>query len=378
MEYYFNKNALQVLQILTQANFESWFVGGCVRDTIFKKNFKDYDIATRAKPDEIVFLFSQANKLDLVGKKYGCIRLHYMGSWYEITTLRKDINQDGRHTSIVYTDNLKEDASRRDFTINALYWNREGLVDFFDGQQDLTNHQVRFIGDSARRVQEDYLRILRFLRFSSIYAEEIDEKGMKACAENQLGLQYLSGKRVWDEWQKTLLQHNSLRVLQLMSEKEMDITLFGEKFTIGHYETYQGNDKLLLTRLLLPFMHKEYLAHRLSLTSKQKEWVNLADNLAPEQDFREIYLQYGEKAKELVWYWACKYQKEANRIFDIPFWQIKKPLFPLIGKDILKLGCQPGPIVGDYLKSTHQWWVKNNFIPSYEDCLNYAKSLFDR
>lgn len=375
MNYHFSENSLHMLQTLNQADFESWFVGGCVRDTILGKKFLDYDIATRAKPADIVRLFSKGFELDQKGRKYGCIRVGHENVWYDITSLRKDVNQDGRRTGIIFTDDLKEDASRRDFTINALYWNQKGIIDFFNGQQDLEEHQVRFIGDATQRVHEDYLRILRFLRFSSVYAREFDEEGMKACHENQVFLRYLSGERVWSEWQKILFQPNTLRILQLMAEKEMDVTLFGGKFDLQHYDAYQGYDSLLLTRLLLPFNHSEHLVQRLNLDFKQKMWLKMADGLFPSEDFRELYLKYGEETKELVWYWAAKYKRDAHEIFDLPFWQVENPHFSLTGQDILNLGCQPGPIVGDCLERTRLWWAKNDFISGYEDCLNYAKSL---
>lgn len=368
---------MHVLKTLAQANFESWFVGGCVRDVLLKKSLVDYDIATRAKPDDVVRLFSGSYELDQKGKKYGCIRLYHENTWYDITSLRKDVNQDGRHTGIIYTDNLEDDASRRDFTINALYWNEAGITDFFDGQEDLKAGRVRFIGDADQRIQEDYLRILRFLRFSGVYADEFDGEGVSACVKNQTGLQYLSGERVWQEWQKTLLQKNSLKVLELMATKGIDVTLFGGKFELQHYLNYCGKDCLLLTHLLLPFVHVEHLAHRLSLGARNKMWLEAAENLSLVEDFREIYLKFGKKTKELVWYWACKYGKNADDIFNLPFWQVENPSFPLKGNDILNLGCQPGPIVGNYLEHTRAWWVKNNFVPKYEDCLIYAKSLFN-
>jgi len=377
MDYHFNETALHMLQVLNQAGFESWFVGGCVRDIIRKKPFNDYDIATRAKPADVIGLFSKKFELDQKGRRYGCVRVCYEGIWYDITSLRKDVNQDGRRTGIVYTDDLKEDASRRDFTVNALYWNQNGFVDFFNGQQDLAEHRVCFIGDASQRVHEDYLRILRFLRFSSRYADEFDEEGVKACYENREFLCYLSGERVWDEWEKILFQTHTQRVLCLMVEKEIDMTLFGGKFDLQHYDAYQGRDSLLLTRLLLPFIHSEHLAQRLSLDFKQKLWLKVVDGLFPSENFRELYLKHGEKTKELVWYWAAKYKKDAQEIFQHSFWQVKDPQFPLTGQDILNLGCQPGPIVGDYLERARLWWVKNDFIPSYEDCLNYAKSLLN-
>ena len=259
-----------------------------------------------------------------------------------------------------------------------MYWNEAGIVDFFDGQKDLEQHVVKFIGSANERVQEDYLRILRFFRFSSIYASEINQEGLNSCVLYQEGLRYLSGKRVWSEWSKTLFGQNILKVLQAIEVSNIDITLFGGKLNIESYKIYKGSDPLLLTILLLPNVNTVHLVHRLSLTLLQSEWLEYANSLVIDHDFRISYLQYGESAKELVWYWACKYEKNADEIFAQTFWSIPNPVFPLAGKDLLKLGCQPGPIVGNYLQIAHHWWVENNFSPNHQDCLCYVESILNK
>ena len=377
-QFLFDDRAKHTLQKLQQAGFDSWVVGGCVRDSLLAKPFTDYDIATCALPKDILSLFQKKFELDLRGEKFGCVRVNYADLWLEITTLRKDVNPDGRHTNVTFTTDIAEDAKRRDFTINALYWNEAGIVDFFDGQKDLEQREVKFIGNAKDRVQEDYLRILRFFRFSSIHANEINQEGLNSCIAHQEGLRYLSGKRVWSEWSKMLFGRNTLKVLQSIEMGDIDSTLFGKKINLDHYLAYKGSDALLLTHLLLPSIHIQHLVHRLSLNQAQQEWLESANTITIDHDFRISYLQYGERAKELVWYWACKYEKNADEIFAQTFWNIPNPVFPLAGKDILKLGCQPGPIVGDYLQRAQQWWVENNFSPSYQDCLYYVKSLFNK
>jgi len=377
MDYYFDERAIFVLQILKDAKLDSWFVGGCVRDALLGKSSTDYDIATCAYPDDIVSLFQQNFELDLTGKKFGCVRVNYVNLWCEITTLRKDINSNGRHADIIFTSDLKEDASRRDFTMNAIYWNGHQFIDFFNGKDDLFKRQVRFIGDANIRVQEDYLRILRFFRFSSAYANGLDEEGRAACIAHQSGIQYLSGARVWNEWQKTLFQPNTQKVLQTITENDIDITMFGGKLSLQAYSIFECSDALLLTKLLLPTVQSEHLAHRLDLNAQQKKWLKIAENLGTDQDFKELYMQWGNRTKELVWYWACKHKRDSSEIFEQPFWQVSNPVFPIKGKDILELGCQPGAIVGEYLKNTRKWWTQNNFNPKHEECLNYAKSLFN-
>jgi poly(A) polymerase len=376
--FVFDERALQALKTLQQAGFDSWFVGGCVRDSLLEKPFTDYDIATTAHPADCIPLFQKKFELDLKGEKFGCVRVNYEDLWLEITALRKDINPDGRHTKVTFTTDVAEDAKRRDFTINALYWNEKAIIDFFDGQKDLEQHEVKFIGKANDRVQEDYLRILRFFRFSSVYANELNQEGLKACVDHQEGLRYLSGNRIWSEWSKILFGKNTLRVLQVMETNDIDSTLLGAKISIANYLAYKGRDALLLTHLLLPSIHIQHLVHRLSLNQSQQEWLESANALLIDHDFRISYLQYGESAKELVLYWACKYKKNADEIFAQTFWSIPNPVFPLAGKDLLKLGCQPGPIVGNYLQRAHQWWVENNFSPSHQDCLCYVESILNK
>ena len=374
----FDKRAMHVLRRLQQAGFDSWLVGGCVRDCLIEKPFTDYDIATCAHPTNVTSLFKDGFELDLIGEQFGCVRVNHTGVWLEITTLRKDVKPDGRHTSVAFTTDPAEDAKRRDFTINALYWNGNEISDFFHGLIDLEQGRVRFIGCADDRVQEDYLRILRFFRFSSIYSSELDQEGLNACVTHQEGLRYLSGQRVWGEWKKTLFGQNLLKVLQVIEANDIDTTLFGGKLDTQVCNTYKGGDALLLTKLLFPSVHIEHLGHRLNLTTLQKEWLETAISLTPNHDFRNDYLHHSLRTKELVYYWACKYMKNSDEILTQPFWNVQNPVFPLSGKDILKLGCQPGPIVGDYLQCAQQWWVQNNFSPSHQDCLCYVKTLFNK
>ena len=378
----FDNRAFEVLFYLQDSGHNSWFVGGCVRDALCGKKFTDYDLATIATPSEIIKIFKNY-EIDKKSLNFGCVRINNSGLWIEITTLRQDINPDGRHTQVAFTTNLAEDALRRDFTINALYWDgRESssIIDFFDGQSDLLTQKIRFIGDAEAKVQEDYLRILRFFRFSAIYGCDLDQTAIEACARHQQGLAYLSGNRVWHEWAKTLLQPNSIKVLNKIRELGIDLTLFGVELNFGKdrglISLYKGGDPLLLTNLLLPNLQTQHLAHRFNLSKKERDWLNLAVTLVIDQDFRELYLEYGYDTYELVYYWAARFLTSASAELDKPFWKVPDPKFPLAGKDLLKLGCLPGTIIGTYLKGTHNWWVQNDFIPSHEECLRYASSLF--
>ena len=368
----FDNRALKALSQLQRAGHKAWFVGGCVRDALCGKQFTDYDLATKALPNEMLSIFNLF-EIDKKAIKFGCLRINCEGLWLEITTLRQDFNQDGRHTEVIFTKDLALDANRRDFTMNALYWDGKELIDFFEGQSDLLKKNVRFIGNANLRVQEDHLRILRFFRFTAIYADQVDPIGIAACEKYKEGLAYLSGTRVWSEWSKMLCKPNTANVLAQISASEIDTTLFGVKLNLDN--NYQGSDPLLLTRLHLPNMQIPHLVHRFSLSKKEGDWLKIADSLALNQDFRELYLEYGLSAHQLVYFWAAKFATSASLELNKQFWQISNPKFPLSGKDLLSCGIGHGPNVGRYLQNTKNWWIENNFVPTHNECLNYAKSL---
>ena len=150
---------------------EVCIVGGSIRDALAAKKPKDIDMATSANPNEIIKILKKNNlPFEDYAYKYGSITAHINNKKFQITTLREDINQSGRHTSIIFTQDWKKDALRRDFTVNAMYLNRSGQIkDFFNGKEDLVNGTLRFIGKIENSIQEDYLRIFRYFRFLGIF-----------------------------------------------------------------------------------------------------------------------------------------------------------------------------------------------------------------
>ncbi|MBF9042542.1 CCA tRNA nucleotidyltransferase [Rhodobacterales bacterium HKCCE4037] len=188
----------------------AWFVGGCVRDGLLGKRVDDIDITTDATP-ETVLNCAEAAGLRAVptGIDHGTVTVIAHDKPHEITTLRRDIETDGRHATVAFSTDIAEDAARRDFTINALYATRSGEVldPNGEGVHDLQNRRVRFIGDAARRIEEDYLRILRFFRFHAHYAdpaEGLDPDGLAACAAHVEGLHRIAKERVTAELLKLL------------------------------------------------------------------------------------------------------------------------------------------------------------------------------
>lgn len=195
----------RVIAALEDAGARAWFVGGCVRDGLLGRPGGDIDIATDAAPDDVMALAKAAGLRAIpTGIDHGTVTVVAEQTPFEVTTLRRDESTDGRYARVAFTDRLEEDAARRDFTINALFARLDGTVldPLGQGLKDLASRRVRFIGDPADRIREDYLRILRFFRFHSWYADPelgLDPDGLAASAKHAEGLERLSRERVGHE-----------------------------------------------------------------------------------------------------------------------------------------------------------------------------------
>ena len=199
----------RVCKLLTDAGHQAWFVGGCVRNELLGEPVADLDLSTDALPESVMQL-AKAAKIKAIptGIDHGTVTLIVNDIPFEITTFRHDVATDGRRATVAFSDNITDDARRRDFTMNALYADADGqIADPLGGLPDLQAHRIRFIEDADRRIKEDYLRILRFFRFYAWYGdvnEGPDADGIAACAENIEGLQSLSVERVTAEMLKVL------------------------------------------------------------------------------------------------------------------------------------------------------------------------------
>ncbi|MEL6640982.1 MAG: CCA tRNA nucleotidyltransferase [Pseudomonadota bacterium] len=199
----------RVCRMLTTEGHEAWFVGGCVRNALIGAPVADLDLSTSARPDETLALAERAGlKAIPTGIDHGTVTVLADGIPYEVTTFRKDVATDGRRAVVAFAKTMTEDARRRDFTMNALYADQDGVVaDPLGGLPDLEARQVRFIEDPDQRIKEDYLRILRFFRFHAWYGDAdagIEPDGLAACADNVEGIATLSRERIGQEMMKLL------------------------------------------------------------------------------------------------------------------------------------------------------------------------------
>ena len=202
-----NDAAQVVCRLLTDAGYQAWFVGGCVRNELLGAPVADLDLTTDAVPELVMRLAKKAEiKAIPTGFDHGTVTLVQDGIPFEVTTFRRDVATDGRHAIVAFSDNIADDARRRDFTVNALYAGPDGqVVDPLGGLDDLKARRIRFIEDPDQRIKEDYLRILRFFRFYAWYGdtdEGPDPDSLAACAANIAGLQSLSIERVTAEMLK--------------------------------------------------------------------------------------------------------------------------------------------------------------------------------
>ena len=222
-EWIKNKVTQNILKIFEGADHNAYLVGGCIRNSILNIPVTDIDISTDATPQQTVDLFNRENfKVATTGFSHGTVTVISEGIPYQITTMRSDQNTDGRHADVVFSNDIKKDAERRDFTINALYADSTGkIINPIGGLEDFNPLAIKFIGDPNNRIQEDYLRILRFFRFHAQFSElvtQFDKVALDAIKKNQDGLKKLSKERIWSELKKILSTSNPARSLSKMSQ----------------------------------------------------------------------------------------------------------------------------------------------------------------
>jgi poly(A) polymerase len=370
------------------------FVGGCVRDALLGRAVGDIDFACDLPPEKTSAALTSAGlKAAPTGVAHGTVTAVADHKGYEITSLRRDLETDGRRAKVEFTDDWKADAARRDFTINAIYADKDGaLHDYFDGGNDLARGQVRFIGRAEDRIKEDVLRILRFFRFTAWFGKGApDAGGLKACRDLALMLPQLSAERVWKEIAKLLAAENPAPVWRLMIENRITAQLLPEAVDIAELENLLFAEKRFaataapLTRLaaLLPAEEETAVAvaRALKMSNRESERLallavlplRLAGKLDP-QPFRRMLYDYGAEACIEAALLCAADDRSADieaALAAASEWQ--KPVFPVQGADLLKLGIAPGPRLGEALHKTEEWWIARDFRPSREECLAFAR-----
>jgi poly(A) polymerase len=379
-------NAQRLLSALRE---EARIVGGAVRDALLGLKVGDIDLATPLPPEQVMEILAKAGiKTKPTGLAHGTITAVLDRTGYEITTLRRDVETDGRHAQVAFTDNWREDAARRDFTFNALYVDAEGtLTDYFNGAEDAKEGRVKFIGDARARIREDVLRILRFFRFTAFFGKgDADPEALAACRELAPLIPTLSAERIAHEFTKLLTAKNPLPALRLMQDTGVTQHFLPEARDLSRLqalletEKQTGTSPMPFVRLaaLLPQDEPAALtvAKRLKLSNRDTETLGMLaklpnlmrGNLDPPSLHRMMYL-YGAENCRAATLLICGDISEA--LSTISAWKI--PVFPLKGEDLVKLGFPQGPQIGKILRAVEAWWISRDFTPTRAECLEQAR-----
>ncbi|MBZ0128583.1 MAG: CCA tRNA nucleotidyltransferase [Rhodobacteraceae bacterium] len=359
-----------VLTLLARAGYQAYAVGGCVRNALLGVAVADVDIATDARPETVAELAAKAGfRAVPTGIEHGTITVVAHGEGHEVTTFRKDVETDGRRAVIAYADTMADDARRRDFTINALYADADGVLhDPIGGLADIRARRVRFIDDAHDRIREDYLRILRFFRFHAWYGDPaagIDPDALAACAELADGLDTLSRERIGAEMRKLLAAPDPAPALAVMAQTGILARILPGAVAAGlavlvHNEQALGLGPDWLRRLA----SLGGSDHRARLRMKKADARRL--------DLYRDKAGSGEPAEELAWRHGAKAAQDiillrsSTLIADPPADLIARTeaaaaqVFPVRAADLAETGLQ-GPALGARLSALETRWIASGF-----------------
>eukprot|EP00055_Hartaetosiga_balthica_P012036 m.57012 g.57012 ORF g.57012 m.57012 type:complete len:450 (+) comp7818_c2_seq1:194-1543(+) len=378
-------NVQKLNRIFTSHGFDFRLVGGAVRDIILGRYPKDLDFSTTARPEVSKSLLEEEGiRVVLTGLQHGTVTAVLNKEQYEITTLRLDhsINGVAMETQC-FTDDWELDALRRDLTINALSMDMSGkLYDYFNGREHIEQQKIVFVKDSTMRIQEDYLRILRYFRFhgSICKGDTHEESEIEAIKNNVCGLEGVSGERIWMEIAKIFTSCRGPALVQLMLECGVFPHVCLAHVCTDHVEIFRRvhdhncNAITLLACLMDSAEQFEELSIQWHLSTSEKRQglhiiqkrdsaisKEIAENLLVERVERETIVQ------------LCKYKEqdalaEHAALFDIP-------LFPITGKILMTFGMKPGKELGAVLGSLKQLWMDSRFILTEEELLQHLPNI---
>ena len=386
--FYKNKELKFVFKKLQQGftndKIVARFVGGCVRKYLTNDSIDDIDIATILNTDEIKERFKNTNfKVVDTGVKHGTVTLVSDQFKLEITTLRKDVETDGRHAQVQYINDWQLDSERRDFTINAIYLDINGKIfDPQNGTVDLKNNNVRFIGDPQKRIEEDYLRIIRFIRFKIMYDSKVETSTSRAIKLNLNGIKKISKERILGELFKILNLKKFINLNEDKYLKEMFSLIFPEFNNFERldrlkkiYNNLYIEKNIILAVLLIDEKNNhEYFAHKYNIANNIKENLSLlARDLKLSKDNKDffekdleknIYLKnkdYLINLNTINFVSDIKYKFEEFSEISRRILQSKLHTFPIDGKYLIKNGMKEGLTLGKVLKMIEDEWINNSF-----------------
>lgn len=373
-------------------------VGGAIRNFLLNKEISDFDLSTTFLPEQTIKILKQNNiKYFPIGIGFGTVVAVINNKMFEITTTREDIKTDGRHAEVKFTQNFEIDAKRRDFTFNALYLDfHNNLFDYFNGIEDLMKGIVRFIGNAENRIQEDYLRILRFFRFYCYYGIVLDNQGLKYSIKYKDKLTTLSGERIKAEMFKILLSDYPIKTLHIMNQNgilqiitsidDFDFNKIELLYSIKKYIKNNVSAELVLTLLLKNTDELDILRNKWKLSKKENNKIfNLllhkGDKIYNKKQIQELLFYSNDKNHVIDLVIINAILNDINNPQDyinnlINFIQsIKIPSFPINGNDLEKLDIKNKKDYGKIISILKQEFIESDFKLTKEELLNKADAI---
>ena len=368
-------------------NCQIRFIGGCVRKALSNENIDDIDLAVDLTPEEVKLILKNNNiKFFETGIEHGTITAKINNEKLEITSLRRDIKSYGRHADVEFTKKWYEDAARRDFSINCIYADLEGnLYDPFEGKKDLKNGKIKFIGNVENRIREDYLRVLRYIRFFLDYSNQPHDLDIqKKILKNISGINKISKERLLNELEKIFKSKNIfkinddeflVKILNLVFPELKNIHLL-EKLNDQALEILQSKDFLFWLSILIidETDNTDYFLYKYKLSNNDKKRIKflyqnypkLSDNnFFSEKNFHKL-VYYNDKSLvvDLIDFKICVSKKDITKMIKLKklIIETNKPIFPIKAKNLIEeYNLKEGRELGTKLKKIEDVWVQNNF-----------------
>lgn len=375
-----DSNLLNLHKLYRKNGYHLRIVGGAVRDILMDKTPKDIDLASDATPTESLKLLKDNNiRVIETGLKHGTITANIDGEDYEITTLRIDKKTDGRHAEVEYTRDWEQDAQRRDLTFNSMSMDFDGnLYDYHGGSDDLSKGVAKFVGAAGERIQEDYLRILRYFRFQGrVNNPTFDKNTLKEIKNNSSGLQQISGERIWSEVKKILSGNHTETILEKMKTTKTLHNIGLVNINVKEFNKIKSNteDSQLLMAALLPtvdaldtlrerwkFSNSEYNLMKFVITHRD---IKLTSNMA------KTMISLNGYPREFILK-VLEYHGDKNSSKNLMQWE--SPDFPISGQDLKDIGISPGPKMGKTLNILKRKWVDSDYSLTRNELLNFIQT----
>ena len=389
-----NKGVYKIFGAINNYNetSEIRYVGGCVRKILNDEKTDDIDLATNLTPDQVKQCLDKNQiKFFETGIEHGTITAVIDDQNFEITTLRKDVKTDGRHAVVEYTTNWKEDSLRRDFSINSIYSDLDGnLYDPNSGHKDLNVGIIKFIGDPETRIKEDYLRIIRYLRFYTEYSKIDHEINIiKIIKKNIEGLGKISKERQFNELKKILKLDNFLKLFKNKTSCELFSLIFPQLKNFKKLSKLSKPQEKILKNKSLYFVisflvidetdNSDYFVYKYNLPNDLKDKINFLKNNSLNKDSTKIF---NKKDLQKIFYYEGKsstidlidfnllYFKQSKKLSELKtyFEKLDKPEFPIKAQLLINdYGLKEGRELGQKLKNLEMKWIENNFNLSKKD-----------